>query len=449
MNLGIGMSHNNRGLISIVIAIISAILVACSDEDFVMNSSFINSDSYALYTDQVPIELATFRLDSVQTSNQNTIWVGKVNKPVIGDIYSESYMKITEPSSYDWENKEKFDSITIVLRHTGEYQGDTTQSITLDVHRLATMVEFTENETEFYNKREFRDSSSIGTFTFVPRPNSRPRVRFRLNDDFGQEIVDFIKNNSSTESSLATQLFYQWLGGIKITFQGEPSVQLAFEADSMTITLHSHLPLFERYEVERTLTMADQELQYNRVWNENIESPYDEIEERYQQVSETDGGLHSVMFEGLGYYTRVNFPSLDEVVAEGNYAHVVKATLKLYCERDSYDKHDFPSTFYLSEINSGNVLENMIYNSYGYLISATLVNNILDEDQVYYYADITYYINTILEQEYIDDTDGLCVLWSSGMSPTNYYFMLFNGHGVERYKSILEIYYYNYDREDR
>lgn len=444
------MKINCKNVVFVCLAVITVVIWSCSDDDFRMNSSFINSETYAEYTDQTPIQLSTFRLDSVLTSGQNKVWVGKFTKPVIGDVYSESYVKMSQPSSYGWAVKEKYDSITMVLRHTGDWEGDTMKAFEVDIHRLAQPIRFTENENSFYNVRSFRDSISIGSFRFVPRPHTRPRIRFRLNDDFGRELVQFIKDSKATSEDQLARKFENMLGGIKIVANGDPKSMLGFLADSVKIVLHSHINQMDVYEIERTLSITEPEKQFNHVWNENMDSPYDNITERYHQVTELEGGLHSVMFEGLGYYTRVNFPSWETIQQRKYDSHLVKATLKIFPERGSYDRRDFPSTFTLAEINRGNVLQTAVTDSRGQRVVGVLVNNILDEDQAYYTADLTYYINKqIAKGDDIDLKDGVVLLWGENMSPTNYEFMLFNGHNKKKYRTILELYYYNYDKEER
>jgi hypothetical protein len=415
-----------------------------------MNNSFINSNTYAEYTDKVPIHLSTFKLDSVLTSGKNKVWVGKFTKPVIGDVYSESYVKLGQPSSYGWAVKERYDSITMVLRHNGEWEGDTMKAFEVDIHRLAQPIRFAENENSFYNVRSFRDSVSIGSFRFVPRPHTRPRVRFRLNDSFGRELVQFIKDSKATSSDQLARKFENMFGGIKIVAKDDAKAMLGFLADSVKIVLHSHINHIDTYEIERTLYITESEKQFNHVWNENMDVPYDKLTERYHQVTELEGDLHSVLFEGLGYYTRVNFSSWETIQQRKYDSHLVKATLKIYPERDSYDRRDFPSTFTMAEINRGNVLQSAVTDSRGNRIIGYLVNNILDEDQAYYHADLTYYINKqISKGDNIDPKDGIMIMWGENMSSTNYEFMLFNGHYKRKYKTILELYYYNYDKEER
>ena len=237
------MARKRIELIVVWIVAMVMTMTSCSSDNFEMETSFIKSGTFAGFSDQMPIELSTFRLDSVRTSGQNISWVGKANKPLIGDIYSEAYVRLSEPSKYAWgsNGKEVYDSVTMVLRHTGAYEGDTTVSFTVDVHRLAQTLQFAESETMFYNERTFRDSTSIGRFTFKPRPHTRPRVRFRLDDTFGHELVQFIQDMSTKESVERKQRFINKLGGIKLTWgEGtDPKALLAFRSDSIKIVLHS------------------------------------------------------------------------------------------------------------------------------------------------------------------------------------------------------------------
>ena len=162
-----------------------------------------------------------------------------------------------------------------------------------------------------------------------------------------------------------------------------------------------------------------------------------------------EGCMHSVMFEGLGYYTRINIPELTNIASINEYAHVVKAELVLYPERDSYDKHNFPRTFYLSVVGKNNVAENFVVSSTGSRIAAILHNNVLDENEVYYTADITYYVNASLARGEIDQFEGLQITWNAAMYSTDYNFMVFNGSGKQKYYSYLKLYYYYYDKQDR
>ncbi|MCF0191637.1 MAG: DUF4270 family protein [Marinilabiliaceae bacterium] len=440
-----------RNIISfITFSLVLFIAFACSDEDFVMSRSFINSNTYSEQTEEVAIELATFKLDSVLTSSQNTAWVGRCKKPIIGNIVSESFVKIGMPAFVEWERKERYDSVEFILRHTGAYEGDTMKEMTIDIHRLAQPIRFAESETYFYNKREFRDSISIGKYTFKPRPKSRPRVHFLLNDEFGQELVSFIKNVTVMGTSVEKS-FEAMLGGIKLTAGDESQSLLAFRADSVKIILHSHISGLERKKIKRIFSITENEKQFNRVWNEEVETPFDRLTSRTVQVkeSECDSLRHSPTFEGLGYYTRINFPSLEDVVNRTQYAHVVKATLTLCVEKGSFDKYRIPNTFYLTEVNRFNVLGNFVIDNSRSVARAQVYRNILDESQLYYTFDLTYYINSRLSQGYIEPTDGLVLTWGSGMSPTNYDFMVFNGHGVMENRSKLDITYYYYDRIDR
>ena len=443
------MNNRYKTLFAVLIAAVVGVLSGCDDSQFVIGNTFPSSMSYAEFTNDTYMRTATFRLDSVQTSGQNLIWIGRCNRPVIGDVCSESVMKMSELSGYSWGTKEKYDSITITLRHTGDYQGDTMKAMTVNVLRLGQPLKFADNETAFYNVRTFKDSTSIGSFRFVPKPHSRPHLRYRLDDDFGMELRDFFIKYNGVASDVRMKAFEQFLGGIKIKAGDDSENLMAFRADSLKITLHSHLPGMSEIKYSRTMTMTESEKQYNVIWTENEDTPYETLKEDVSvSVTEDDGAQHSVMFEGLGYYTRINFKNLEDVVSRNQTSHVVKATLVMYPERGSYDKHNFPSTFYLWDINKGNVFQDAVTNIASSRVKGVLHKNLLDENDVYYTADITYYMNTLLSQDYIDENIGLALTWGTSMSPVDYNFMVFNGHTKTKYYSRLEIYYYNYDTEE-
>lgn len=442
-----------------ILAILSAIILisvtSCSDDVLYLDSTFVKTNTKAEHTDEIPIQLATFRLDSVQTSNQNVMWVGRAKKPIIGRVCSESFIKVGQPQILEeskWAPKERYDSIEIVFRHTGKYEGDTMQNLTINIKRLAQPIRFAANETAFSNLRTFRDSSSIGRHTFKPRPTTLPRVHFRLDDEFGQELVKFVRDNKVTSNATATA-FEKQLCGIKLTFEGNAESLVAFQADSMKIILHSHISDVANHKIQRILPILEIEKQYNRVWTEDMDEPYDYLTSRRRQVTEDEGGHHSVMFEGLGYYTRVNFPSLETVVDKNYYAHVVKATLTLYAEKDSYDKFRVPKQIYLRETNRYNIFGSVLINSKRKVIESTRYYDPLDRNELYYTFDLTYYLNSRLASEYIEPTDGLVLTWGGSENPMNYDFMAFNGHGLtssrEQYRSKLDITYYYYDREER
>ncbi len=437
-------------------------LTSCTSSDLSLSSDFADSKTYATCMSNMNIELSTFKMDSVQTSDQNIIWVGKVTKPVLGDIHSESYFRVTEPlyggvRYYSWLQSEKeiYDSVCIVLRHTGDYQGDTTKAIELDVRLLSKRLEFDKTdygakETAFYDCREFPDSISIGTFRFVPRPHTLPRVRYRLSDEWGRKFVEFIKEAKNYTADAQTQRFNSYIPGVKIQAAegSDPQALLAFRADSAQIVIHSHIRGMVQHRIERSLRLTDSNLQFNHIWTENITKPYDKLVRRLDNVTESEGGGHSVLFEGLGYYTRVNFPKDELLELNGYYGHIVRAILKLRPEKGSYDRREIKNfrTVYLYEINENNVLGNQLYSVSGTASSATLYFNALALEESYYAIDVTYYLNTLLSSDDIKEGQGIVVMWQNGMLPTNYNFMLFSGHSKELFKSELEIYYYDYNR---
>lgn len=453
------MNNRYKSLFAAAFAAICAIFVACGNDEFVLSNTFTNSKSYAEFTQDTHMELASFRLDSVRTSGQHLIWIGKCNRPLIGDVCSESVMKLSQLSGSNssvmaanpWQTKERYDSICVNLYHTGAYQGDTMKSMTVEVLRLAQPLRFADDKEQaygFYNCRTFRDSVSIGSYRFRPKPHARRHIHFRIDDKFGQELIDFFRTYAGAQEDVRTKAYEAFLGGIKIKATDDAQNLMAFLVDSFNITLHSHLKGIEELRQRRYLIAVEKEKQYNQIWTENTEVPFDKLTHVSKSVTEGETELRSVMFEGLGYYTRVNFDDLAQCFARDKKAHIVRANLILYPERGMYDKHNFPSSFYLWDVGKGNVLTSPVYNDRNAQVRGYLHYNVFDENDVYYIADLTYYLNTKLAQGYGDRNIGVALTWGAGMSPTDYNFMVFRGNGYRKYNSRIEIYYYYYDRED-
>lgn len=452
---------------------LAALAAACSDQDFMMNDSFVKSDSYAETSDDTPLSLSTFRLDSVMTSNQHVLWVGhtarlgnprktaqEIHSP-LGTIHSEAFFRVAPPTmkdgaaGYGWlEGKEKYDSVTIQLLHSTQWMGDTTAIFDISVRRMARRLEFADqNERAFYNVRTFPVDDQVGHFTFKPRPVTRPRLRFRLDDAYGEQIRDFIISTRRLKDDMVQQSFEDFFKGFQLTCNDDrypTDAMLAFVADSASITLHSHMRDLEGTKIQRIFSLAEVEKQFNHVWNEDVAPPYDQLTHRYRQVTESQTDSCSAMYEGLGYYTRINFPNLDALKNQYKYQHIVKATLRLYAVEDTYDRRHIPEQFYLFEVNKGNVILDQVKLANGQPARGVLVYNPYDRRKMYYEVDLTYYINTVLSRASYDEYLGLCLTWGNGMSPTNYDYMLFKGHGVDDVtRAALDITFYYYDVEVR
>ncbi|MDO4462072.1 MAG: DUF4270 family protein [Bacteroidia bacterium] len=463
-----------------IIAIFGAIILfavwSCSDEALITDSGFMKTDTRAELTDEVPIQLSTFKLDSVITSSQGVVWVGKAKKPVIGDICSESFIKLAPPAhinDWQWLEKERYDSVEIVLRHTGSYEGDTMQNLIINVSHLNKVtrknplnqeeidsiynyIKMVEHQTAFYNAdTSFHAGALLGKHLFKPRPHGKARINFRLDDNFGKELVKFVKKFRKEDIIGAEKYFQEYvMGGINISFEDNAKSLCAFLTDSVKIILHSHISGINAIKRQRVMTVENKKMQFNKVWNENVDEPFQALQNRWNNVTEVEGDNHSFVFEGLGYYTRINFPSLESVTSKADYAHIAKATLTLFAEKGSFDKRRIPVTFFLSTIGRSNETENAIpvVNSTHNTVYAQLHYDPFDQNYVYYTYDLTYYINSRLNQDIVS-TDGLFLTWSPICDPMNYSYMVFNGHNMpqdkKRFRSKLDIIYYYFDREER
>lgn len=446
------MSKTNRRLSALLMTL--AALVGwhgCSSDDFRMSETFINSGTYVECVDSVTLNLSTFKLDSVVTSHQGIVWAGAFEKKGLGTFNSESYFKLSEPSTYGWTKNERYDSITVTIYHTGDYEGDTVQDATLTIERVSQQIVKTDGQTYFYNNDCYPTSDTLGTYTYRPQPHAKPKRVFRISDDFGQELFEFIHTTSVNTSNSADK-FKQYLHGLKFSLKAHSTpLMLAYKSDSISLCLHTHYNYSTPLRVTRQLTISDKGYQFNNTWTSNVPEALQVLDQEDVGVSRripaalTDSC--TLMMEGAGYYTAISFPSLGYLLPYINYGHFLRAELLIYPDVESYSLHRLPSTFYLTRLNRENATSTPVYNSMRGQASATLVRNADNVEGTYYYVDVTYFINTLLSQEYLDEKEAVVLTWGTAMDPTNFYCLRFNGENKKRYKSKLRLYYYNYDKE--
>src|SRR5574344_698323 len=449
------MNKTTRHLLYAIIAAATFIVgYGCSSDDFRLSSNFINSGTSIEFIDSVGINLSTYRLDSVITSQQGKLLVGSFHKDELGTFHSEPYFRVSQPSYYSWSKEERYDSMTVVIYHTGDYEGDTLQNVTLDIRRVTSAITKPEGQDYFYNNAYFPVQESVGSYTYRPQPTNSIKARrtFRISDVFGRDLFKFIRLNTNKSGDELKLNFKNFLPGFRLDMSAEKSdLMLAYKVDSIQFRLHTHLPYIENKHLVRSMSITkDVEVynyQFNHTWVTNSGDGFSGLTKSHLRANSSKTNGHSMMFEGLGYYTIVSFPSLDNLRSSLRYGHFMKATLKLYPDADSYDIHRLPSTFYLTEINKWNALGNAVYTRNSVLSRATLNLNSDIREQTYYSVDLTYYVNTLLTTDYIDPKEGVVLTWGSSMDPTNFNYILFNGQSKERYKSKLELYYYYYDKE--
>ncbi|NJO04054.1 MAG: DUF4270 domain-containing protein [Bacteroidia bacterium] len=156
--------------------------------------SFGDTNAELFLLDTFQVEAATYLYDSLPSSGQEQILVGRRLDDRFGILEAKSYLQIApRPFSRVPQENARFVSLSLRLNYTF-YQGDTTRPQTIQVHKLTEKIEYPEDENRLYNTSQFAfEAEPIGSLRFTARPNRGDTLIVPLSDALGQEWLEASK----------------------------------------------------------------------------------------------------------------------------------------------------------------------------------------------------------------------------------------------------------------
>ncbi|MBN2745063.1 MAG: DUF4270 family protein [Marinilabiliaceae bacterium] len=427
------------------------------DQDGVdVGGQFIESSTYAEMIDSVSIRFSTIRLDSIQTSGMGVALVGTHLQPGVGTSSAHSYMAMTYAAGIPNE-KEIFDSLTMVLKYSGYCKGDTMQPFMLDVYRMSEKLESknTDKTNYYFNNQSFtHDADPVGSHTFWPQPNVGKRiVEFRLSEELGQEVWTYM-NTKPAEGTTIEDVFNGFV------LKGDHPDNKALLGFSMSDTLgyikvYSHKVGSEIQEISRRITLKSASYQFNHIdlELENIQMA-EEIESgeysENDRWSEFDNQGMSFTHAGTGFRTRVDIPYLERLVGFKDIGRFVKAVLYVRPAVGTYELKKLPSAISIGLLSKVNGVEQYYTDSNNQTLTGNLVTDGSENIDTYYSYDVTSYLNTMLSNyEYYKDY-GLVLTIPSETFNSSVDGIAFGGGTLGRNsRSFIKLFYYGYDQERR
>jgi len=181
-----------------VFLIMIIIVYACNknDAELTFGEKYINARSSLTLIDTFTVEFSTIRLDSIQTSNTNTILVGHYQDESFGEINCTGFIELTSPTDYGISSSEVYDSMALILNYTN-YYGDTTRQFSITVHQLIESIEPESDDDYFYNTSSVSyNLLELGSKQFYPKPFSKDSIlTIKLDDIIGKYLFDGLKIN--------------------------------------------------------------------------------------------------------------------------------------------------------------------------------------------------------------------------------------------------------------
>lgn len=378
-------------LLWICLATAGSLFQSCYDESNEYGNNLVSSVFRNISTDTSTVTVTTLLIDSLETSGKSIAMLGEYTHPIWGKITASSYISYNCPSySTDIDETVVLDSLILSFRYQGYYIGDTLQPIGFSVHKLTEKIRLNDNDY-LYNSSSFAyEPEALANHTFLPRPNSDERVEVRLPDEMGQ---DFLTRFHKRDDQMTSEYFEDYFKGLVVIPDGTGSqslVALQVADTSATLVLHYHI--IDEKENEQELTFApNTTTQFNHIDHDRSGTAMEAYPVGQKEIPSTGLDNRGVLFGGLGWYSRLEFPYLNNILMQGEKVTIESAYLKIYPEPGTFSATNaLPDSIYLYIADENNVITDAVTDYLGEEVqSGTLIKNDTYDEETYYYFDIT------------------------------------------------------------
>lgn len=380
-----------------VTALLSISSISCTKADINFGSQYVGDSYTQLVTiDTFAPQISTLYVDSFVTNASGTALMGIYNDPDFGRVSSTSFFELTCPSfvsTADYSGT-LLDSIALVLNPTGNYYGDTTKSLTLNVYKLPVNIEYKNNNQAFYNKDSIGPYSELlGSKTFNLRPHGG-EMSIRLSDDLGNTLLQLYKDKGADVQS--TTNFVNYFKGIAIGAAGNDGCMMGVK-DSITMRLYYRLRSATRQDSSIVFTLNNREHQFNHITIDRTGSVIAGITSKNNLISSELTQNAAYIQAITGTIAKIQFPALHDLLKIPGYTKLTKAVLAIRPVTGTFNSlYYLPDSLRLSTTDITNKTGTSLTNSAGDVQYGSLQVDNLYNLATYYSYDVTSYISSAL-----------------------------------------------------
>lgn len=370
--------------------ILLAGLPSCYDESTTFGETLVDSSFRNITADTATVTVTNVRIDSLETSGTNTILVGQYTHSLWGTITSMSYIPYERPTyGTDIEETVVLDSLMLKLHYNGYYLGDTTLMQTLSVYPLKEKVVLNDNDYLYSNASFAYGAEALGSKTFKPHPGRGEPVEIRLSDELGRQLLSRFHNR---DESVSVDLFEEYFKGIAVVPDASNKTLLGFSVgDTLSaITLYYHIK--DEHGNPQTLVFSpNTSTQFNHFDHDRSGTLLPAAATKNEEITSAQLGDRGFLFGGLGWYTRLEFPHLNNIMQQGVQVDVQNAILRIYPEVGTYSEYNsLPDSIYLYIADENNVVTEAVTDYLGTEVQGgVLVRDDAFPENTYYYFDVS------------------------------------------------------------
>ena len=319
----------------------SCVFFACKKVDIQFGDQFLdNGYTQVIKVDSFSVDVSTIYVDSFITSSKGVTLIGSHNDPAFGRITINNFLEVTPPAYVDSFAGTSFDSLTLVLKPTKSYYGDSGKPVHIDVNRLSEPILGYDNDLlNIYNTRQFAAfTAPIGSADVMVRPNQTDSITIRLSDNLGRELLKKLQDPNDADMQTGSG-FLQYFNGLRIS-SGTNSSMIFGCKDSVIMRLHYKQPGLYLLNKTWDFTLANKSHHFNNI---NVDRSGTLLKDlsSLKQINSTATGNAAYTMYAAGAMAKLRFPTIRDLYKLPNFAKIVKATLLVRPVRGSYSPFYF------------------------------------------------------------------------------------------------------------
>jgi hypothetical protein len=368
-----------------------ALFSSCYDENNDYGTDLVESSFRNIMVDTCTVNVTSIMMDSLETSEQSVALVGKYTHPLWGSVTSTAYIPFSRPSfSADADKEVKLDSLVLRVKYNGTFVGDTTKYQQISIHRLLQKVVLN-NDDYLYSYNHFNyDPTPLATYRFRPKPGSGNTLEIRLSDALGEDLLEKFESNSV---EVNTDRFEEYFKGLTIVpSETENGCLMGFSVADSSCCMQLFYHLKDELSTEKEfLFKPNTETQFNHYDYDRSGTILSSYNSKHIEIPSELMNNYGVLFGGVGWYCRFEFPYINNLMQTGKQIEVESAILKLYPVPGTYsDFNQFPDSIYLNIADENNVVTEQVTDYLGTTVQAgKLVKDETYSQNTYYYFDLT------------------------------------------------------------
>lgn len=423
-------SRLTSGAVLFLVAL--SLVAGCKDEDLIGLEVQPEGQQLGLVsTDTFTLETYTEVIDSVRSDETTTNLLGTLTDPDFGTSRANFYVQFRlEQENLDFGDLSdiELDSVTVSFRHFSLY-GDSADPQTFRVYEMSGSEEW-ELDSAYFSNQTFETSPTpIGELTnyvantvdsvSVGDGREPAQLRIKLNNDFGQKLLDGAADNSYTDN----ESFIEFFKGLEV--RAETAGQAAGDGAIFSFDMVSSISRMTIYYTQKS---TGNQFDFNFLIN-TLSPRLNTFQHEYTGFPVdnylADKGLGDRLFLQSLSGTRgvIKMPTLEKLVTDVGDDPVLinRAELVIPIDETNMADYDLPGSLTLIALNSdGN--EIFVIDQF---VSDSHIGGDLDESNNDYRFRITRHVQTLIDQ------------YRAGETPINELRLITTGNAVNPNRVVL------------